>query len=103
MLFDLTGTSLVSPGLNSDLSASADHSVSHAWAQARRGASRYNLGIRLGQDSKPRSQTLTCAATYFSTRLAVAAAISASASVCSRKPRATALAAALATAATYPP
>jgi hypothetical protein len=39
VLADLTGAALKSLGLNNDISASADYSVSQAWAQAVHGAS----------------------------------------------------------------
>ena len=43
---DLTGAALKSLGLNNDISASADYSVSQAWAQAIHGASPRWDGIR---------------------------------------------------------
>ena len=46
MLADLTGSALKSLGLNNDISASADYSVSQAWAQAIHGASPRWDGIR---------------------------------------------------------
>jgi hypothetical protein len=46
VLADLTGTALKSLGLNNDISASADYSVSQAWAKAIHGASPRWDGIR---------------------------------------------------------
>jgi len=46
VLADLTGAALKSLGLNNDISASADYSVSQAWAQAIHGASPRWDGIR---------------------------------------------------------
>lgn len=46
VLADLTGAALKSLGLNNDISASADYSVSQAWAQAIHGASSRWDGIR---------------------------------------------------------
>ncbi len=46
VLADLTGAALKSLGLNNDISASADYSVSQAWAQAIHGASPHWDGIR---------------------------------------------------------
>ena len=46
MLADLTGAALKALGLNNDISASADYSVSQAWAQAVHSASTRWDGIR---------------------------------------------------------
>jgi RES domain len=46
VLADLTGAALKSLGLNNDISASADYSLSQAWAQAIHGASTRWDGIR---------------------------------------------------------
>jgi hypothetical protein len=46
VLADLTGAALKSLGLNNDISASADYSVSQAWARAIHGASPRWDGIR---------------------------------------------------------
>jgi hypothetical protein len=46
VLADFTGAALKSMGLNNDISACADYSVSQAWAQAIHGASRRWDGIR---------------------------------------------------------
>jgi hypothetical protein len=46
VLADLTGAALKSLGLNNDISASADYSVSQAWAQAIHSASPRWDGIR---------------------------------------------------------
>ena len=48
VLADLTGAALKSLGLNNDISASADYSVSQAWAQAIHSASPRWDGIRYG-------------------------------------------------------
>ena len=58
-LADLTGAALKSLGLNNDISASADYTMSQAWAQAIRGASTWWDGIRYV--SRQMNQGFACA------------------------------------------
>ena len=58
-LADLTGAALKSLGLNNDISASADYTMSQAWAQAIRGASTRWDGIRYV--SRQMNQGFACA------------------------------------------